>query len=242
MKTLDDLGLCKKSHKIVEDWLQGWLDLFIKQANNKEAWVYRANFEENDFFYFTNCKDILEKDPEAKGQENNLTIRSRKRKILLQLFVKTILGQEVINSTIKCGHCGFSPCWIESLGDGTGHWTFCPKCRKLEVQVFPDGFDTCIDKIKLVIAKRRNEEEKISCPGCKKTRHMLINPKCKNLIKEIQAYKYEHKTTPAFTNFEAALDEVKKIVKSDPRLKDVVTKKRKVPKRAWSTIIKGDKE
>lgn len=154
MRTLNDLGLCKKSRKKVEDWLQEWLDLFIEQADNKEAWVYRANFETNDFFYFTNCKDILEKDPEAKAQENNLVIRNRKRKILLQLFMKTLLGRNLGLITITCNHCGYRGCWINSLKDGNGHWVYCPKCKKTDVHVFPDGYDNCMNAIKLEIAKK----------------------------------------------------------------------------------------
>jgi len=179
MKTLDDLGLCKKSRKKVEDWLQEWLDLFIKQANGKQGWVYRANFEKNDFFYFTDCKDILEKDPEARAQENNLAIRSRKRKVLMQLFIKTLMGKK-LGTIIKCNHCSFEPCWIEGLPNGTGHWVYCPKCKKTDIHVFPEGYDNCMNTIKLEIAKRRNQSPIKICPDCKK------------LIEEMQSYKYEH--------------------------------------------------
>ncbi|GAG61777.1 unnamed protein product, partial [marine sediment metagenome] len=40
MKNLKELGLCKKSYKKVDAWLQEWLDIFIKQANGKEGWPY----------------------------------------------------------------------------------------------------------------------------------------------------------------------------------------------------------
>ena len=153
MKTLNDLGLRKKTHEKVEAWLQEWLELFIKQADGKQGWVYRANFANNDFFYFTDCKDILEKDPEAKGQENNLDIRRRKRKVLLQLFVKTLLGKK-LGTTITCNHCGFSPCWIEGLKDGNGHWVYCPKCKKTDIHVFPEGYDNCMETIQTEITKR----------------------------------------------------------------------------------------
>jgi len=185
MKNLNELDLCKKSKKQVEEWLQEWLDLFIQQANGKQGWPYRADFENEDIFYFTDCKDILEKDPEAKGQEHNRAIRTRKRKVLLQLFIKTLMGKENICDDIKCGHCGFKPCWIEALGDGTGHWTYCPKCKKLEVQVFPDGFDNCINTIKKEITKMENKPLRFSDT-------IKIDPFCKELIEEIKAYKYEH--------------------------------------------------
>lgn len=180
MKTLNDLSLCKKSRKKVEGWLQEWLDLFIKQANGKQGWAYRADFENNDFFFFIDCKDILEKDPEARAHENNSAIRSRKQKVLLQLLMKTLMGKENICDTIKCSHCRFSPCWIEGLEDGTGHWTFCPKCRKLEVQVFPEGYDNCINKIKREIAKR---EAMSPAPVL----DVIPTP----LIEEIRKYKYK---------------------------------------------------
>ena len=154
MKTLNDLGLHKKTQKKVEAWLQEWLDLFVEQANGKHAWVYRANFEKNDFFYFTDCKDILEKDPEAKGQENNLAIRNRKRKILMQLFLKTLLGQSLGLITITCNHCGYRGCWIEGLKDGNGHWVYCPKCKKTDIHVFPEGYDNCMRTIQAEIAKK----------------------------------------------------------------------------------------
>jgi len=221
MKALKDLGLCKKTQKKVEEWLQEWLILFKEQADYKSSWVYRANFEENDFFYFTDCKDILAKDPEAKGQENNLTIRSRKRKIMLQLFVKTLLGQEVINSTIKCSHCGFSPGWIDSLRDGTGHWTYCPKCTKLEVQVFPDGYDTCMAKIQRKLRNTvtippdgfsRYKESLTVLHGFVPPPPMKIDPKCKKAIEEIRAYKYEHVSTPKDTKYK----EVPRLPKKPP--------------------------
>lgn len=210
MKTLDDLGLCKKSRKKIENWLQEWLDLFIKQANGKQGWVYRANFENNDFFYFTDCKDILEKDPEARAQENNLTIRSRKRKILLQLFIKTLMGKN-LGTTITCDHCGFSPCWINGLPDGTGHWVYCPKCKKTDIHVFPEGYDNCMNTIKQEITKKKDKIQ------------LLANPYYNKLAEEIKAHKYN--------KFEKDLSEVSKIVT-----------KRKVPKGAWSTTIKGNKE
>lgn len=195
MKTLNDLGLHKKTRKKVEEWLQEWLDLFIKQANNKPAWVYRADFVKDDFFYFTDCKDILEKDPESKGQEHNLVIRKRKRKIMMQLFIKTLLGQNLMLNVITCNHCGYRGCWIEGLKDGNGHWVFCPKCKKTDVHVFPDGYNTCMDTIQAEIAKKEMLSPapvlnviSTSLQECLKREKYRGN----KLIKEIQAYKYEH--------------------------------------------------
>lgn len=261
MKTLNDLGLHKKTKKKVEDWLQEWLDLFEKQANHKHAWVYRANFEGNDFFYFTDCKDILEKDPEAKGQENNLAIRSRKRKIMMQLFLKTLLGQKLGLITITCNHCGYRGCWIEGLRDGNGHWVFCPKCKKTDVHVFPGGYDTCMDTIQQEIAK------KTKLRGFSPPPEIQTVP-CAPFIKEIQAYKYEHaakNTHDPGANpkpkhpFEATLGKFcpkceypmnEMVIYLDTSLTPVdgwhcpncmyQMAKRKVPRGAWSTVIKGN--
>jgi len=184
MKTLNDLNLCKKSRKKVEEWLQEWLNLFIKQANKKHAWVYRADFVKSDFFFFIDCKDILEKDPEAKGQENNLNIRSRKRKIFMQLFLKTLLNQDLGLITITCNHCNYRGCWIDGLKDGNGHWVYCPKCKKTDIHVFPDGYDTCIGRIKAEINAKITEENDLKPEG------IQINPKCAKIIEELKSYKY----------------------------------------------------
>lgn len=152
MRTINDLGLCKKSREKVEGWLLEWLDLFRRQADGKHAWVYRADFEGSDFFFFTDCKDILERDPEARAQENNLAIRNRKRKVMMQLLLKTMLGMDLGLITITCNHCNHRGCWIEGIGDGTGHWVYCPKCEKTDVHVFPMGYATCMEKIQERIA------------------------------------------------------------------------------------------
>ncbi len=186
MKTLADLGLHQKTRKKIEAWLQEWLTLFEEQANHKEAWVYRCDFEKNDFFWFTNCKDILEKDPEAKGQENNLAIRSRKRKVMMQLFLKTLMGKKLGLITITCNHCGYRGCWINALKDGNGHWVYCPKCKKTDVHVFPEGYDTCMDTIQTQIA-RKTELQKSSFPL------PVLDVVPTPLLKEIQGYRYKGK-------------------------------------------------
>ena len=187
MKTLKDLKLCKKTHEKVEAWLQEWLTLFEEQANHKEAWVYRCDFEKSDFFWFTNCKDILEKDPEAKGQENNMAIRSRKRKVMMQLFLKTLMGKKLGLITITCNHCGYKGCWINSLPDGNGHWVYCPKCKKTDVHVFPMGYDTCMNTIQQQIAKKQfkmNDYPVIGTPR--------VSLACQELIKEMGGYQYKY--------------------------------------------------
>ena len=85
-----------------------------------------------------------------------------------------------LGTTIKCNHCGFEPCWIEGLPDGNGHWVYCPKCKKTDIHVFPDGYDNCMETIKQEIAKNLSEENPIM--------DVIPTP----LLKEIQNYKYEH--------------------------------------------------
>lgn len=154
MRNLNDLKLTEKSRKKVEDWLTEWLDLFIRQANGKTGWPYRVDFEKDDFFYFTDCKDILKENPESKGQELNRAIVNRKRKVMLQLLMKTLLGYKNICDVITCGHCGYKGCWIESLKDGNGHWVYCPWCKKTDVHVFPGGYDNCMAEIQSQITDK----------------------------------------------------------------------------------------
>jgi len=84
---------------------------------------------------------------------------------MMQLFLKTLLGQSLGLITITCNHCGYKGCWIEGLKDGNGHWVYCPKCKKTDVHVFPEGYDTCMDTIKSKIITKTDE--------------LQIDPRCK---------------------------------------------------------------
>jgi len=130
MKSIKDLGLPKKEQKKIETWLNQWLDLFIKQADGQEGNVHRADFENDDFFYFTDCNDILIKDPEGKSVETNPKIRARKRKVRLQLLIKTLLGYN-FDRPLKCTHCGYEKCSIDATVNG--HYTYCPHCKKISL-------------------------------------------------------------------------------------------------------------
>jgi len=77
MKTLNDLKLTKRTRDKVYTWLGEWLDMMIEQANGEEGTVIRANFPEDDFFFFTACKDILNKDPESLSKETNPLIHNQ---------------------------------------------------------------------------------------------------------------------------------------------------------------------
>lgn len=140
-KAITEWGLDKRSLRKVREQLKNWLDLFYKQADYREGNIYRADFVNQDFFFFTDCRDILSKDPEGTGQEFNLEIRKRKRNVFNQLFIKTLLGLQ-IGKKIKCSHCGFDDVFISGF-DG-GHYTFCSKCGKTDICTYPNAYNNTI--------------------------------------------------------------------------------------------------
>jgi len=127
-KPLSKWGLSSIAQQKVKKELWAWLDLFIKQADGQQGNVFRADFVNDKFFYFTNCNDILAKDPECKAIETNPKIGKRKQKVLLQLFVRALLGEN-LTKVLKCSHCGFEGEIINSTVNG--HYRYCPKCKKI---------------------------------------------------------------------------------------------------------------
>lgn len=166
MKTIDDLKLSKKSKAVVKTWLEEWLNTFIAQARGREGTVHRADFLADDFFYFTDCTDILHDNPESQGYEDNVKIRKRKQKVMLQLLIKTLLGT-VKCKKIKCSHCGFSDRYIGPLSNGTGHFLYCPNCKYTTIATYPDGYKSCIGDIEKYKLKdsfaEPNEKAKEAC-------------------------------------------------------------------------------
>lgn len=158
MKTLKDLKLCKKSHEKVEAWLREWLDMLIKNADGKEGNVYRADFETKNFFYFTDCRDLISKEIESKAQETSKAVIIRKRYIMNQLLVKSLLG-EVKLLKLECSHCGCKKVWIESFEGG--FMKYCPKCKVTQITVFPNAYDTCISNTKAIIFRNFSEEDEV---------------------------------------------------------------------------------
>lgn len=130
MRTIKDLKLRKKTEQKVSAWLNEWLELFVKQADGRQGNVIRADFANNDFFFFTDCKDIVHKDPEDRSDETNPKMRSRKRKVVLQLFVKTLLGEKLGRKS-PCTHCGFEDRIVRAMYNG--HFVYCPHCGYLVV-------------------------------------------------------------------------------------------------------------
>ena len=157
MKSLEALKLSKKAKAIVKTWLEEWLTIFELQADGKEGTVFRANFEELDFFYFTNCNDILLNNPESKGVEANEKIIKRKRAVHQQLFIKTLLGTLVLKKN-KCSHCGYHNRYIHGLPNGTGHFLYCPNCKYTTVGTYPEGFEHCMNIIKGMVAEKNLDE------------------------------------------------------------------------------------
>jgi len=153
MKTLKDLKLRKKTEQKVSEWLNEWLELFVKQADGKQGNIIRADFANNDFFFFTDCKDIVNKDPEDKAEETNLKIRSRKRKVVLQLFVKTLLGEKLGRKS-PCTHCGFEDRKVRMMYNG--HYVFCPHCGYLVVNGY---INTMKESIEGVLKELGNDEK-----------------------------------------------------------------------------------
>lgn len=154
MKSLKELKLSRKTKQKVETWLLEWLEMLIQQADGQQGNVHRADFVKEDFFYFTNCNDILAEDPESLSKETNPKITRRKQKVMLQLFIKNLLGVKV-GKVIKCSHCGYEGMLID--GTYNGHFTFCPKCKYLVVNGY---LETMGETVKAVLARFPNTEEK----------------------------------------------------------------------------------
>ena len=133
-KPLDKWKLSPKARAVVEKELLSWLHHFENEADGMVGNVYRCDFINWDFFYFTDCKDILDKKPESNAVEGNKLIMFRKDQVFMQLFVKTLLGKLDILKP-KCSHCGGTNT-IESIYNG--HMWFCPNCGKTDVSVYPN--------------------------------------------------------------------------------------------------------
>jgi len=137
MKTLNDLKVSKKTKEKIYQWLDEWLELFIKNADGRTGNVFRADFENNDFFYFTECNDILINDPESESVETNIDIRRRKRNVMMQILIRTLKGEK-LGKQIKCTHCGYEYCSIQAVFNG--HYVYCPHCKKIKLTGYLPSF------------------------------------------------------------------------------------------------------
>ena len=154
MRNLKDLKLRKKTEAKVQEWLKEWLLMFIQQADGRQGNVYRADFEKEDFFYFTDCKDIISKDPEFLAQETNSDVMRRKQRIHLQLLLKNLLG-EFVPKKIKCTHCGYEDRYIGKMYNG--HYVYCPKCHYLVTNGY---LETMGESVVEVLQKLTEEAQK----------------------------------------------------------------------------------
>lgn len=137
LQTLDELKLCPKSKRKVQKWLETWLSHLIEQAGGQQGNVYKADFLNMDFFYFTNCQDILAADPLLKDPKNQRKMRWRKSNVLVQLFVKSLLGRQLAKKR-PCTHCGAED--TETLYCQNGYWIWCKKCKRVILDTYAPDF------------------------------------------------------------------------------------------------------
>lgn len=171
MRTLEDLKLSKKTKAKVEDWLLGWLGLFVSQADGRMGNVYRADFEKMDFFFFMECNELVSKEVESKGVEDSLKIRRRKRAVMNQLLIRTLLGED-LKKFIKCSHCGFGDCCIGGLPSGGGHYVYCDKCGYTKFAIYPDYYGSAAQEVINELKKKGFNPAKFLTPTNRE--------KCKN--------------------------------------------------------------
>lgn len=155
-RSIEKWGLTPKDEKKVKKELNKWLQLLITQAKGREGNVHRADFIREDFFYFTDCTDILKDDPECKSVETNPRIRARKQKVMCQLLIKNILG---INLTreLKCTHCGSTNMRIDSTVNG--HFTRCKNCEKISLVGYTPTLGASVEDILSRIDKEVNKND-----------------------------------------------------------------------------------
>jgi len=151
MKTLNELKLSKKTRQKIYEWLGEWRDLMIKQADGREGTVIRADFEHEDFFFFTECNDILKKDPEGKSIETNPRITRRKQRVTMQLLIKTLMGEKIGRKS-PCSHCGFEDRLVMHMHNG--HFVYCPHCGYLVLNGY---IETIEESLKGVMTMLKEE-------------------------------------------------------------------------------------
>jgi len=178
MENLKELGLKPKDRLKVQNWLNRWMQHFKRMANGNRETVERYDLENLDFFYFTDCRDILSKNPESKGVEDQEAIKRRKKAIEYKLLFEYLLGNK-LGKKRPCSHCGNEDRIIDSLGDGTGHFLFCPKCGMTTVVTYPIGYETCINRIQGILQQKYKTDFTKFLPLQKEKKHKCCG-KCRN--------------------------------------------------------------
>lgn len=177
MKTIKDLNLKAKDKAKVRMWLMQIMNHFERMSDGERETVERYDIDNLDFFYFTDCRDILNKNPESKGVEDAETIKNRKKAVEYKLLFQTLLGKK-LGRKRPCSHCGNEDRIIDSFGDGTGHFLFCEKCGMTTIVTYPVGYGKCINTLatKLQIKYKidlhkflplQNEEKDCDNKNCK---------------------------------------------------------------------------
>ena len=159
-KSIKDWGLDPTTEKVVRAELENWLAMFKEHADGAEGNVYRADFINKDLFFFTDCRDILSKNPEASGVEVSKDIRLRKRYVLMQLLIRNILDGP-IKKEMKCSHCGDNNVFIDSLSNLGGHYKYCPKCGKTDLCIYPFSYEKAVETLKSDLKKRGFQYEQL---------------------------------------------------------------------------------
>lgn len=195
MKTINDLDLKVKDKAKVQMWLMQIMKHFERMSDGDRETVERYDLDNLDFFYFTDCRDVLSKNPESKGVEDAETIKKRKKAVEYKLLFKYLLGKE-LGRKRPCSHCGNEDRFINSLGDGTGHYLFCPKCGMTTIVTYPIGYQTCIQRIIDNLKKHGYNAFDFLPESMQKAIKEQEKNEEETYIKEMQeAYKNYHNTT-----------------------------------------------
>lgn len=150
-KTVDKWNLSDGAKDVIKRELQKWLDMLIEQADGKTGNVIRADFIKDDFYFYTDCRDIMKNDPEWKSDETNNKVRSRKIKVLHQLLLRQIMGQK-LGRKLTCTHCGNEETITKCEN---GNFKYCPHCKKIRLIGYLPTFDKTVESmLKLLEAKK----------------------------------------------------------------------------------------
>lgn len=153
VKTLSELKLSRRTKEKIRDWLNEWIEhIETNIGKPNTARPRKINFKTWKFFYFTDCSDIINKDPKFENEITNVKMISRKTNIFLELFIRYLLEDEKINPKLHCNHCGGDNCDIRSLRDDKhgkmGHIDICPDCGRTQIVTYPGKYDFVMPIVK----------------------------------------------------------------------------------------------
>jgi len=178
MRTLNDLNLKAKDKAKVRIWLMEIIKHYKKMSDGDRETVHRFDMGNLDFFYFTDCRDILSKNPESKRAEDIESIKKRKKAIEYKLIFETLLGKK-LGKKRPCSHCGNDDRIIDSLGNNAGHFLFCEKCGMTTIVTYPIDYKTCIETMMTRLRVKNKVKFQKFLPIQKEEKHECCG-KCKN--------------------------------------------------------------